>query len=143
MNWVRSKDGATVDRRAHHLPAEAWVQTSEDPPQGQFVPINEGNATAHGWFPFLLVEQPSPDHVMSIERVGDDFTQVWTFDQERADQRAAGEADEADRATVRAAVAQLSTFINLASPTAAQTRDQTVLHARILRRLIRDVMGDR
>ena len=101
MRWIYSADGTTVDKTHKLRPAEHWQQTSVDPPQGQYVKITNANANSLGYYELQEPAAPSPDHVRSIERAGDDFTVVWTFDQATADSNSDGASRDADAVALR------------------------------------------
>lgn len=100
--FVYSEDGVTVTKLfTSKEPKQHWVQ--DTPLVGHY----EVPSVANGFFPLVLVEQPSEDHVSEIVRQGDEFVQVWTFSQQMLDNRLAREA--ADAASEAAEAAQIST----------------------------------
>lgn len=108
MTWIFSEDGTTVDLRRKQRPGRVWVQTSTNPPQGHYVDLDDSNAAEYGWYPHDHPAPPDADHVRSVERQGDRFVDVWTFDQTLADSNAAETARQTERAEVRDSLNQLA-----------------------------------
>lgn len=119
MTTIYSEDGVTVAALYREAPQRHWVQDTTNPPTGHYEPAD----VAHGYFPLVEVERPSPDHVRTVERDGDTFTEVWTFDQARQDARLANEADQADRHQKATTVAQAIPWLRTE---AARARSTTV-----------------
>jgi hypothetical protein len=118
MITIYSEDRITVTQRFREPPKNHWIQ--DGPNEGRFVPANK----LTGYFPLIEVERPSLDHSRSVVRFGDTFTEVWTFDQELADQRIKYEAEQAEQARIKNIAAELPTYLEGADPTPAQMRRQ-------------------
>lgn len=95
MTYIYSPDDTTVHRRHKDLPATHWEVTSVDPPEGTYHDLTPANAESFGYYELVEVPRPDDDHARTIENIGPGlgFTEVWTFDQDRAD----ANADQADR----------------------------------------------
>ena len=141
MTWVHTSDGVTVSRRFRDRPAKHWVQ--DDAETGHYVEVTDGNANSLGYYLLEVDPQPSPDHVRDGQGGidGSVWRVSWVFDQATADANAAEAADEAERQQARGKLADLQAFIDDPNVTQAEAVAELKEHARILKRLIRDVFG--
>jgi hypothetical protein len=135
MTTIYSVDGTTVTKRYREAPKYHWVQ--DDLKTGHYVPAD----ISVGYFPFVQVAQPDADHTRSVARVGDVFTEVWTFDQALVDSRTAEAVVQDQRDAARNAVANLDQYLALGSPTNQQVVGQVERVSRMVRRLIIDQYG--
>lgn len=139
MTTIYSADGQTVARTFRSAPVRHWVQDTDA--TGHYEPAD----TANGYYPLTEVPRPSPDHVRSVARDGDTFTEVWTFDAEREAARLAAETESANESTIRTqATSALDTnraFIALDPPTNAQVLAQVRSLTRQTNGLIRLTLG--
>jgi len=101
MSYAFSLDGTTIDKVSDSLPRETWVDTTTPGgvSKGTFVDLTEANKNSYNWYFFDdTVVQPSLDHVSrGAERVGNEFSIVWVFDQGLQDNRLANEARNTKR----------------------------------------------
>lgn len=114
------------------------------PPDGVWT---DSLAAACGFLPVVEPPRPSitatqtfdPDTFAMVNGSPTRVYNVRNKTQAELDADAAAAAAQAERDQAKAAIAQLDAFItNGTNNTAAQVRDQVILHARILKRLIRD-----
>ena len=103
---------------------------------------------ACGWYRVVRVDRPADDPTKNVARtielVDGVPTTVWTETdktQDELDADAQKAADQAERDQVRDIVGQLDTYLEIGSPTAAQTRTQVDRLTRAVRRLIKDQYG--
>ena len=117
MTYIYSPDGTTIDKRRKELPARAWEQTS--PEGGVYHDLTPANAADHGWYELAEVARPDADHVRTVENIGpgQGFTEVWTFDQERADANVAAADRDVKRGNYQGAVTTLRTWSDQAENT--------------------------
>jgi hypothetical protein len=114
------------------------VQDTTDPPTGHYVEIGATNAAQFGWYPFTDTPRPDEDHVRSVEREGDGFVVVWTFDQALADANAAAAEDDTERAAVRAMISSLQDLAQPGPLTSAEQTQAIPRLARVALRLVKD-----
>jgi len=132
MTTIYSEAGTTVTRRYRDPPTKHWVQ--DTPTTGHYEPAD----VAHGYYP-LVETPPVADSIKTVERQGDTFVEVWTFDQALADQNAAEAADAAERAQIANAIGTLDTIVDNADTLdTAQIRNAVGYLAKVCRRLVKD-----
>ena len=78
--WVFVVDGEVRQVR-DELPSAQLTD------RGDAEAITPVNAADHGWFPVVEVDQPSADHVHTVELVDGVWRQVWTLDTDVRAQR--------------------------------------------------------
>lgn len=139
--WVESSNGVDVDRVVKTLPSTVWVAASEN--EGTYHDVSPKNAAEFGLYPVDVVERPGDDYRRTITNNGPGlFEMTWVFDQATADANAAAAADEAERQAARNKIADLDAFIADPDVTSAEAVAELKEHARILKRLIRDMFGE-
>ena len=143
MTIIYTEDGVTIARRYRDRPAKHWVQDDAD--TGHYIEITDENANNLGYYDLLVDPQPSPDYVRDGQG-GIDGTGAWrvswVFDQATADANTADAVDEAERQAARNKIADLDAFIADPDVTSAEAVAELKEHARILKRLIRDMFGE-
>ena len=136
MTTIYSTDGTTVTSVHRNPPKGHWVQDTDT--TGHYEPADISN----GYYPLVEVARPSPDHTRSVVRDGDTFTEQWAHDPDLEAARLVAEADQTERDQVRNILGQFDTYLEIGSPTAAQTRTQVDRLTRAVRRLVRDQYGN-
>lgn len=142
MTTIYTADGITIAERHQTRPTKHWIQDDTD--AGHYVEITDQNANSLGYYVLEIDPQPSPNHIQdgqggidgTVWRVG------WVFDQATADANAATAADELERQQARNKIADLDAFIADPDVTSAEAVAELKEHARILKRLIRDMFGE-
>jgi len=92
--YLFSADGRTGGNTRNGLP-DRFTQRLDD---GAWSIPTADTAADFGWFPVRDVPQPSDDHVRTVDLVSGRWTEVWTFDQQLAEDNAAAAAVVADKA---------------------------------------------
>ena len=94
MSFIHSADGRTGGETRNALP-DRFTQRLAD---GAWSIPTADTAADFGWFPVTDVPRPSDDHVRTVDLVAGVWTEVWTYDQQLADDNAAAAAVVADKA---------------------------------------------